>query len=231
MKQIIAMGGGGFSMEDNPALDRYIVEKTGVDDPAVCFVPTATGDSENYILRFYNAFLRLECRPTYLSLFKPPTGDLEDFLLSHDVIYVGGGNTRSMLALWREWGLDAMLRKAWENDVILAGISAGAICWFAQGLSDSIPGKYIALPCLGFLAGSCSPHFDGEVERRPTYHRLLNAGEILPGYAIDDSAALHFLDDQLAGVVASRPNARAYRLWKENGDVKEEPLETVYLEE
>jgi len=231
MKQIIALGGGGFSMEDNPALDRYIIEQTGVDNPAVCFVPTASGDSENYILRFYSAFLKLECRPTYLSLFKPPLGDLEDYMLSHDVIYVGGGNTRSMLALWREWGLDVILRKAWENGVVLAGISAGAICWFAQGLSDSIPGKFIALPCLGFLAGSCSPHYDGEIERQPAYHRLLKSGEILPGYAVDDSAALHFVDDKLAGVVSSRPLARAYRLWKDAGEVKEEAVETVYLKE
>ena len=168
MKQIIAMGGGGFSMEpDNLALDRYVLQQAQKPVPSVCFLPTASADSESYCMRFLTAFSTFECHPSYMSLFKLPTRDVEGFLLSKEVIYVGGGNTKSMLALWREWGLDVILRKAWEQGVVLAGLSAGAICWFEQGVTDSIPGDLTALPCLGLLAGSCCPHYDGEAERRP----------------------------------------------------------------
>jgi dipeptidase E len=112
MKQIVAIGGGGFSMEpDNPLLDQYVLNQCGAERPKICFVPTASGDAEGYIERFYQAFGRLECRPSHLSLFRPHTADLEAFVLSQDVIYVGGGNTRNLLVLWREWGLDRILRR------------------------------------------------------------------------------------------------------------------------
>jgi dipeptidase E len=230
MQQIIALGGGGFSMEpDNQALDQYIVEQAGKARPKVCFLPSATDDAVRYIRNFYEAFTKLDTRPTYLSLFTPPTADLESFLLGQDVIYVGGGNTKSMLALWREWKLDTILRKAWIKGVILAGISAGAICWFEQGLTDSVPGRLSALPCLGFLPGSCCPHYDGEAERRPTFHRLLIEGEIKPGLALEDGAAAHFVDDQLSRVVSSRPYAKAYALKIIADEVQESPIESEYL--
>jgi dipeptidase E len=136
-----------------------------------------------------------------------------------------------MLALWREWKLDAILRKAWIKGVILAGISAGAICWFEQGLTDSVPGRLSALPCLGFLPGSCCPHYDGEAERCPTFHRLLIEGEIKPGLALEDGAAAHFVDDQLSRVVSSRPNAKAYMLKMIGDEVQESPIESEYLSE
>ena len=230
MKQIIAMGGGGFSMEpDNLALDRYVLRQTQKPVPSVCFLPTASADSESYCLRFLAAFSTFECRPSYMSLFKLPTKDIEGFLLSNDVIYVGGGNTKSMLALWREWGLDVILRKAWEQGVVLAGLSAGAICWFEQGITDSIPGDLTALPCLGLLAGSCCPHYDGEAERRPQYHRLLGEGIVESGYALDDGAAVHFLNDSIHEAVSSRPHARAYYVRHDNGQVTEQPLPIRYL--
>jgi dipeptidase E len=210
MTQIIAMGGGGFSMEpDNPALDRYVLEQCGKPRPKVCFLPTASGDAEGYCLRFYTSFASLDCQPSNLSLFKPPTADLTSFLLEKDVVYVGGGNTRSMLALWREWGLDAILRQAWQNGVVLAGLSAGAICWFEQGVTDSIPGELGPLACLGFLPGSCCPHYDGEPGRRPAYHRLVSEGRIAAGYGVDDGAALHFVGGRLHAVVSSRPDVTA----------------------
>jgi dipeptidase E len=136
----------------------------------------------------------------------------------------GGGNTKSMLALWREWGLDVILRQAWESGVVLTGLSTGAICWFEQGLTDSIPGQWTRLPCLGLLPGSCSPHYDGEPERRPAYHHLVATGQMLPGYAADDSVALHFVDGRLWRVVSSRPTVRAYALEVQTGQVVERPL-------
>lgn len=228
-KQIIAMGGGGFSMEpDNLLLDRYVLSCARQPNPAVCFVPTASGDDKDYIARFYTSFATLPCTATHLSLFNLPTADLRAFVLAQDVVYAGGGNTRSMLALWREWKLDHILREAWENGVVLAGLSAGAICWFEQGVTDSVPGALSALDCLGFLPGSACPHFDGEPERRPAYHRLVAEGVLSAGYGLDDGAALHFTGDRLADIVSSRKAARAYRVERRDDGIVETPLETTY---
>jgi dipeptidase E len=223
--QIIAIGGGGFSMEpDNPLLDAYFLQQTGKVHPKVCFVPTASGDSDNYVMRFYAAFSKLDCRPSHLSLFKPPSADLESFIFDQDAIYVGGGNTRSMLTLWREWRLDSFLRAAWQAGCVLGGISAGAICWFEQGLTDSVPGILTPLSCLGFLRGSCTPHYDGEAERRPAFHRFIASRVMLPGIGIDDGAAVHYIGAELAAVVCSRVNAHAYRVHISADNVTEEML-------
>ncbi len=230
MQHIIAMGGGGFSMEpDNPALDQYVVEQAGVERPKVCFLPQASGEARDYIINFYSAFTKLDCRPSHLSLFQPHTPDIRGFLLEQNVIYVGGGNTKSMLALWREWGLDNILREALESGVVLAGISAGCICWFEWCTTDSIPGDLTVLPCLGFLPGSCTPHYDGEAQRRPTLHRVIAAGDMPAGYAFDDSAAGHFVDGKLHRVVSSRPAARGYYVERVDGAARETVLNTRYL--
>lgn len=212
-KQIIAMGGGGFSMEpDNPLLDQYVLDQSGKPCPKICFLPHAVDDATRYALNFYHAFSKLNCRPTWLSLFAPHTADLESFLLAQDVIYVGGGNTKSMIALWREWGLDAILRKAYDAGIVLAGISAGANCWFEQCSTDSIPGPYRVLAGLGFLPGGFCPHYDGEPNRRPSLHKMLAEGQILPTIACDDSAAAHFVDGKLIGIIASRLTAHGYHV-------------------
>lgn len=230
MLQIIAMGGGGFSMEpDNLALDRYVIEQTGVAHPKICFLPQASGEGRDYVLNFYKAFYELNCRPSWLSLFQPHTADIEGYLMEQDVIYVGGGNTKSMIALWREWKLDSILRKAGEKGTVLAGISAGMNCWFEYALSDSIPGQWIWLPCMGYLSGSCSPHYDGEVGRRPAFERMIGAGEIPAGIAFDDGAAGHFVDGELRHIVSSRPNAKGYRIEKVDGGARETVLDTRYL--
>ena len=229
--QIIAMGGGGFSMEpENLLLDRYVLSIAAVPLPKVCFVGTASGDSPTYSEKFFAAFSTLPCTPMELSLFKPSTADLRSFVLEQDVIYVGGGNTRALLALWREWGLDAILREAWQSGIVMAGISAGSICWFQQGLSDSvIPGDLAPLECLGFLPGSNSPHYAGEPQRRPAYHRFIREGKLDAGSAADDGAALHFIGQELRGVVSSRETARAYSVRLVGSEVEEAPLETVWL--
>jgi peptidase E len=232
MKQIIALGGGGFSMEpDNLALDRYIIAQTGKSNPKICFIPTASAESADYIVNFYAAFNKLGCHATHLSLFRLPQADLEGFIMEQDAIYVGGGNTRSMLALWRAWKLDEILRKAWGEGVLLAGISAGAICWFEQGVTDSMPGELGTLDCLGFLRGSCCPHYDGEENRRPEFQRLLSEGKIHPGYALDDGVALHYRAEKPEKIVSSRPTAQAYRLEIVAGEVQERVLEAHFLGE
>ncbi|MGR3764637.1 Type 1 glutamine amidotransferase-like domain-containing protein [Rossellomorea sp. NS-SX7] len=229
MKQIIVMGGGGFSMEpDNLLLDQYILDQSDKKSPEICFLPTASGDAEGYIERFYKAFSTLSCKPSHLSLFKLPTRDLESYILEKDIIYVGGGNTKSMLALWREWGVDQILEKAWNNGTILSGLSAGSICWFEEGVTDSYGEGLEVIEGLGFLEGSHSPHYDGEIERRPAYQSLIEAGRLKGGYGVDDGAALHFHGKELINAVSSRPNANAFSV-QHTGNIIEKKITIRYL--
>lgn len=229
MRQIIALGGGGFSMEpENPLLDSYILQQSGKANPKICYVPTASGDADICISWFYDFFKKQECHPSHLSLFKPPTRDLEGFILDKDIIYVGGGNTKNLLALWKEWGLDSIMREAWEQGIVLAGISAGSICWFEEGVTDSYGDKLEPLTCLGFLKGSNCPHYDGEVDRRPSYHELISSKIIQPGIAADDGVAIHYIGQEVHRIVSSRPNAKAYKVYFDK-QLKEEELETVFL--
>ncbi|WP_026582886.1 peptidase E [Bacillus sp. J33] len=230
MKQIIALGGGGFSMEpENPLLDQYILNQAGKANPKLCFIPTASADSDVYIARFYDFFEKQLCRPSHLSLFRPPARDLESFVLEKDIIYVGGGNTKNLIALWKEWGLDVILRKAWDQGIVLAGISAGSLCWFEEGVTDSYGDDNLdSLKCLGFLKGSNCPHYDGEKNRRPSYHSLLASNKIKPGIAADDGVAIHYIDQEVSKIVSSRPGAKAYKVFYDK-EVKEIELETEYL--
>lgn len=229
MKQIIALGGGGFSMEpENPLLDQYILQQSMKKNPKICFLATASGDSENYICRFYQFFEKQDCQPSHLSLFNPPTRNIESFLLDKDIIYVGGGNTKNLLVLWKEWGLDTILKKAWEQGIILAGISAGSICWFEEGVTDSYGDGLEPLQCLGFLEGSNCPHYDGESDRRPSYQQLITNKKIKPGFATDDGVAIHFIDQEIHTIVSSRPNAKAYKVYDDDKVIEKE-LATKFL--
>ena len=145
MRQIVVMGGGGFSEESSPLLDLYILSQSERSRPKICMLPTAQGDSDRYLVKFYEQYTHLDCAPTHLSLFRPHTADIADFRLSQDIIFVGCGNTKSMLALWREWGVDNILKQAWDQGIVLFGVSAGSICWFEQGATDSIPGKILPI--------------------------------------------------------------------------------------
>jgi peptidase E len=228
-RHIIALGGGGFSDGKSLAVDRYALRQARRARPRVAFVGTASGDAESYRTRFMDAFAGLDCEPTHLPLFRR-TPELRDFVLEQDVIYVGGGNTRSMLAVWREWGLPQLLREAWQAGSVLTGISAGALCWFEQGVTDSGADTLYAIDGLGFLLGSCCPHYDGEADRRPGYRALLESGKIAPGLAIDDEAALHFVGDDLLQVVCTDTGSTAYRLELEGGTVRETALPAKLLE-
>ena len=227
-QQIIALGGGGFSTEDSPLLDDYILRACKKDDPRVCFVPTASADADSSIVRFYRRFAPTNCRATDLQLFKRQVTDLEDFACSQDVIYVSGGNTVNMLAVWRAHGFDKALKTALSSGTLLAGISAGSICWFEQGVTDSFGSELQPMDCLGFLSGSNCPHYDGEVERRPAYHRMLESG-MLGGYAADDGVGLHFINGSLRYVVSSRPEGKGYRVELIGNTVTETPLDTKFL--
>jgi dipeptidase E len=229
LKQIIPIGGGGFYRDpENLELEKYVLRQSGADNARVCFIPTASGEPDHYVASFYAAFLKLGCQPSVLTFFKR-TPDLRSLLLNQDVIYVGGGNTKSMIALWREWGIIEILREAWESGIVLTGVSAGAICWFDQGLTDSFSDSLRPLECLGFLPGSCCPHYDGEAERRPALHKLLAAGEITAGVAIEDWTGVHYIGDTIHKVIASKPSARAYNMRAADGSVQEVPLPVEYL--
>ncbi len=223
---IVAMGGGGFSMEpDNPKLDDYVLALAGTTrPPRVCFVPTASGDAEGYSARFLDAFAAPRAQPTVLSLFRRERADLRRQLLEQDVLYVGGGNTANALAIWRVHGVDVLLREAWERGVVLCGLSAGSICWFDYGLTDSFGPDLAPLPGLGLLPGSNCPHYDGEAERRPRFQALIAQGALPAGHAADDGVALRFEGQRLAEVVSSRPQAGAYFVSARAGEVREEPL-------
>jgi peptidase E len=228
-KQIIPIGGGGFYRDaENLELEKYLLRQCGAANPRVAFVPTASGEPDHYVASFYTTFLKLGCQPSVLTFFKR-TPDLRAFLLSQDVIYVGGGNTKSLLAVWRDWGVIELLREAWESGVVLTGVSAGAICWFEQGLTDSFSDGLQPLTCLGFLPGSCCPHFDGEAQRRPSYHKLLGAGEIAAGVAIEDWTGVHYIGSEIHRVVASKRGARAYSMRSAHGSVQEVPLAVEFL--
>jgi len=213
--RIVAIGGGGFSTEgDASPLDDYVLALTGKDQPRVCFLGTATGDADGYALKFFNAFAARRCKPSRLSLFSPGAIPPADVVAEQDVLYVGGGSTVNLLALWRAHGLGGAMRHAWEHGAVLCGPSAGAMCWFECGITDSFGVGELRplLDGLGLLRGSFCPHFDTEAERRPSYLRMIAGGTLSDGYACDDSAALHFEGTELVEVVASKPEASAYRV-------------------
>jgi dipeptidase E len=229
-KQIVPIGGGGFYRDpENLELEKYIIRQSGAANARVAFVPTASGEPDHYVSSFYSAFLKLGCRPSVLTFFKR-TPDLRSFLLNQDIIYVGGGNTKSLLAVWRDWGVTDILREAWEAGIVLTGVSAGAICWFEQGLTDSFSDGLRPLDCLGFLPGSCCPHYDGEPQRRPSFHQLLSSGKISAGVAIEDWAGVHFKDTEVDKVISSKRGARAYNMRAVYGSVQEVALPHEFLD-
>jgi peptidase E len=227
MKQIIAMGGGGFLMEESPLLDDFVLSRAKGRDSRVCFVATASGDSDRMLVNFYTA-LGARCKATHLPLFRREEVNVAEYLLRHDVIYVGGGNSANMLAIWRVHDVNTALERAYDAGILLCGVSAGGLCWFQSGVTDSFGALSALENGLGFLPGSFCPSYDADSRRRPTYQRLIREG-MLPGYGADVGAALHFIDGKLAEVVGSRPGAATYRVEKRAGEAYERELPARYL--
>jgi dipeptidase E len=231
-RRIFAMGGGGFSTEpENPLLDDYLLSLApSGQTQRVCFVGTASGDTPEYREQFRTAFADGRCVHSELTLFERTVHDLDAFLAEQDIVYVGGGSTVNLLAVWRAHGVDTAIREAYQRGVVLAGISAGMNCWFEASITDSYALDRLAplADGLGLLAGSACPHYDGEEQRRPTYRAAVAAG--LPaGHAAEDGVGLLFEEGDLREVVASLPAARAYRVARRDGGVIEEELPTRYL--
>jgi peptidase E len=213
-RRIFAMGGGGFTMEpDNPALDDFILALPGVREPRLLFLPTASGDQTQQIARFHSRFGGRACRAEYLSLFRlhGMSRPLAEIVLDQDVIYVGGGSMRNLIAIWRAHALDELLALAWRRGVVLTGLSAGAMCWFEGGVTKS-SGPPEPISGLGLLPGSLTVHADGEPDRLPAWLDAVGSGALPGGWAADDGVGLLFEDGRLARVVASRPGAGAQRV-------------------
>ena len=229
--RILALGGGGFTAgpQDAP-LDDLVLELGGTREPRICFLPTASGDPDHQVGRFYASFGHLPCRPTHLSLFR--LGDhpvpVPELLLGQDVIYVGGGSMRNLLAIWVAHGLDAVLREAWQRGIVLAGLSAGAMCWFVGGVTKSF-GPPEAIAGLGLVSGSLSVHADGEPERLPVYLEAVRTGELPGGWAADDGVGLVFEGTELTRVASARPGAGAVRVDAVGGELVRRRLEPELL--
>ncbi len=221
-RHIFAIGGLSREHDNRPLVDKCLM-CSGKSRPTLGFIATASGDAAAYVQRFEEIAAGLDCQPSLLPLFAR-TPSVKDWVAAQDVILVGGGNTKSMLAVWREWNLPSLLRDAWERGTVLCGWSAGAICWFEQGVTDSFADRLDALDCLGFLPGSCCPHYNGEVERRPAYHRLVESGRICPGIAIDDCVGVHYIDDRPHQLIRVDEAAGAYTLSRTHEGVIESPL-------
>lgn len=231
-RRIVAMGGGGFTMQDrSSALDQMILTLTGVACPKICFLPTASGDGRDQTTRFYERFSGWPCEPSVLSLFHLGRDRIDPraHLLAQDAIYVGGGSMRNMLAVWREHGVHDTMRSAWERGIVLAGLSAGAMCWFEGGITMS-GGAPRPAPGLGLIEGSLSVHLDGEPERLPAYRDAVGSGALPPGWALDDCAALLVCGTSVSECVASRPGARAVQVCADGeGGTVETPMEVRVL--
>jgi dipeptidase E len=212
-RHIVGLGGGGDTAAQTALLHDYVLGLTGEDRPRLLWVPTASADNTEYTVWFYESFSR-QAEVSTLMTFPWPPENLREVVLEQDAICVSGGNTANMLAIWRVHGIDTLMREAWEKGIVLWGASAGMICWFEMGVTDSFGPQLEGLDCLGFLPGSACPHYDGEERRRPRYQELV-AGGLHAGIAADDGVALHYVGTELQEIVTCRPGTAAYRVTPE----------------
>ncbi len=233
VRRIVGLGGGGFSNDPfDPVerrLDEFVLGFARRKRPRICFISTAGGDADSYTLNFYRAFAE-RAVPSDLSLFgRPRADDLREFVLGQDIVYVGGGNTLNMLSVWRPHGLDTILREAWEAGVVLAGISAGLICWFAEAATDAFGNDHLSSATgLGLLDGSACAHYSNVPFRRPEFGRLIREG-MVAGVGVDDHVALVYRETALEDVVTVDPAAAAYRVSRAGDGIREERIEARLL--
>jgi dipeptidase E len=220
----ILIAGGGFGT----AFIRYMASLTGKKRPRMCYLPTASADSPNGIISWFRSCASLEVEPfvqeSFIASPRQPQS-WEEVLLSMDAIVASGGNTLNQQAIWKAQGIDVVLKQAWDRGIVLGGASAGSLCWFEEGTTDSRPKELSTVKCLGFLKGSHSPHYDREKDRRPLYHKLIGSGEMKPGYACDNDAGIYFEDNDVKRVVSTRAEAKVYYVSVVNGKVVERVME------
>ena len=223
-KNIVAIGGGGFGRSlGSLEIEKYIVSLSNKKRPKICFIPTASGDSSLYKLNFYRAFSKLDCITSHIDFFSR-TENLEEKVLTQDIIYVGGGNTKSMLAVWKEWNLHKILRNAYEKGIVMSGVSAGAICWFDKGITDSYAKELAIIDCLGIVEGIACPHFDEEKEREPYVNDVIQREIIESCICIEGNCALHIKNDFDYSSIDFGNGRKCFRVTKENNIIKKEIL-------
>ena len=223
VKQIIAIGGGGFGRNPSEGIvEKYIINQSEEARPKICFIPTATGDNEAYKVNFYSTFSKLNCSPSHLDFFKR-TPNLKELCCSQDIIFIGGGNTKSMLAVWKDWGLEKILKQAYDAGTIMCGVSAGAICWFEYGITDSWEDELKIIDCLGFVQGSCCPHYDEEPQRKPSLNKFLSKGVLESCNAIDGGCALHMKDGVVYKSIVFAKKKNAYLVSTKDEEIIESP--------
>ena len=228
-KHIIAIGGGGFSRNNSSYLiEKYILNLSEKDTPKICFLPTATGDDDTYIVRFYSIFTSLNCIPSHIEFFKR-TSNIHDHIMKQDIVFVGGGNTKSMLAIWKEWGMSTLLNEAYNKGVIMSGVSAGAICWFTNGITDSWNNELRILPCLDFIRGTCCPHYDEEPSRIPYVRKILFDGKLDNCISIEGGSALHFIDGKPFKSLSFKNNKNSYSVFLDHNEIVENPFDKIQL--
>jgi dipeptidase E len=222
-RRILIMGGG----YGTPVL-RYMAQLTGKPRPKLLYLPTASADSQSNIITFYKNCAPLNVEPVVQESFiesTTQTQSWEEALLSVDGIIASGGNTLNQQAIWKAQGIDVVLRQAWERGIVLGGASAGSLCWFEEGTTDSRPKELTIVQGLGFIKGSHCPHYDAEPGRRPLYLKLIGSGQMKPGYACDNEAGLYFEDNDVKRVIATKAGAKVYYVTAAGGKATERVLE------
>lgn len=228
IKKTIFIYGGGL---DKVWLS-YIISLTHKINPRICFIPTAAADNETTINYWYANCTDMPMRPYVLRSFiisSPEQKTFEETILDFDAIIVGGGNTLNMLAIWRAQGIDSVLRKAYDKGIVLAGGSAGSLCWFTGGYTDSRPKEMTLLKCLGFLNYSHSPHYNVEPERRLLYRQAVLDGKLRSGYACDDMAGILFINGEMAKSVSENLWNNNYFVSVKSKEIFEEKLPAEIL--
>ena len=223
-KNIIAIGGGGFGRSlGTLEIEKYIISLISKKRPKICFIPTASGDNSSYKLNFYRAFSKLDCITSHIDFFSR-TENLEEKVFTQDIIYVGGGNTKSMLAVWKEWNLHNILKNAYEKGIVMSGVSAGAICWFEKGITDSFAKELKVIDCLGIVDGIACPHFDEEKDREPYVNDVILREIIESCICIEGNCALHIKNDFEYSSIDFGNGKKCLRVTKENNNLKKEIL-------
>lgn len=230
-RQIFACG-GGFLVDpwQPPLLQKYLLGLTPAPSPKVCFLGAAVGEEPSAFEAFNRSMEQHDCRLYHFNIFQPTTLDFVDYLMGMDIVYVNGGATKNLIALWKAWNFDAALATAWQNGVVMSGTSAGMICWYQSGLTDSYPPELMPVKAMGLIKGSACPHYDQRFDRPSKFRQFIASGDLDgPGLALDQHTAVHYLGDQLHEIVSDKKTAGAHMLTRTASGFDEKPLPVRYL--
>jgi peptidase E len=230
---IFACGGGGFfpqPWETTSLMPEYLLKLAAAKNPKICWLGPASGESASNFETFARSWERYPVQVRHFNIYQPETLDFADYLMGMDIIFVGGGSTKNLIALWREWEFDKALRTAWQNGVVMSGSSAGLICWFQSGLTDSFPAVLAPVKATGFLPGSVNPHYNVRPDRKSQYRKFIADGSLdSPGLALENDVGALYRGTQLAELVSSRKGAAAFKLTRTAGGYEESALPVRYL--